>query len=78
MRIDFMLIGLVVLAIGAALVIGVMTQTTTIDKNKVAITNPGVIPFVLPDSVFGFPLVAIGGLIALIGAGITIFGFNAF
>ncbi|MDD5181881.1 MAG: hypothetical protein PHC66_01770 [Candidatus Nanoarchaeia archaeon] len=79
MNIVKMLIGIVILAIGAALVVGVLTQTTTTDsKTKVTTTNPGIIPIVLPGSIAGIPMVGLAGAIALIGVGVLFWGWTTF
>ena len=79
MRIEIMLIGIVVLVIGAALVAGVLTQTTTIDsKTKQETSTPGLLPITLPTTLAGFPMVVIAGILAVLGIVVTIVGFNLF
>ncbi len=78
MNIVKMLIGIVILAIGAALVVGVLTQTTTTDsKTKQTVTTPGILPIALPGNIAGVPILGIAGAIALIGVGVTIWGFTS-
>jgi len=73
MKIEIMLIGLVVLAIGAALTVGVITQSGTPGN-----MTTGIVPIEMPTEIFGFPAIAIGGVLALVGVGVTILGFNMF
>lgn len=74
-RLIMALVGLVIIAIGAALVAGIFTQTT-VTENKETKVVPGVIPIVLPSDVMGFPTFGIGAVIALIGVAVVFIGFK--
>ena len=66
-------IGLLILAIGVAIAVGVFTQTTNAETGA---TTPGIIPIALPTALFGFPMIAIAGVIALIGIAVVIVGWK--
>jgi len=68
-------IGLLVVAIGAGLIAGIVTQKT-VTENKQTTTQPGIIPIVLPTEMMGFPTLGIGGVIALIGVAVIFVGFK--
>lgn len=71
------LIGIVVIALGAAVLVGLFTQTTTMDtKTKMSVTTPGVLPVVIPAVLFGISTMLIAGIIVAIGLAVIVFGWQ--
>ena len=74
MNFKILLVGLIILAIGATLAVAVFTQGTDAETGE---ATPGIIPLTLPNEAFGIPMVGIGAAITLIGVGVVFWGFKA-
>jgi hypothetical protein len=68
-----LLVGLLILVIGGALTVGVLAQSGTFGNS-----TTDIIPVEMPTEIAGFPSIAIGIVIALVGLGLIYWGITAF